>query len=169
MANGTKGDLKLDSSGRGDLRKSSSFILLCCSSVEPAAIPALRLRHQVQGLRRDRPGTSRHHAVLMDCRHVSVVRRGAPLPSQRDFSGESLTKAGCQTSGVEAPDLMGEMKRATAREEQDIRKQGRFASTLIDAVRLSREPDISRPSPRLTTVITDSVGLARMILERVVR
>ena len=51
----------------------------------------------------------------------------------------------------------------------------RFASTLviaasiIAAVRLARDPDISRPSPRLSAVIGDSVSLARMILERVVR
>jgi hypothetical protein len=68
---------------------------------------------------------------------------------------------------------MGEMRRAIAREDQD-RKQDRFASTLviaasiIAAVRLARE-DISRPSPRLTSAISDSVSLARMILERVVR
>jgi hypothetical protein len=68
---------------------------------------------------------------------------------------------------------MGEMRRAIAREDQD-RKQDRFASTLviaasiIAAVRLARE-DISRPSPRLTSAISDSVFLARMILERVVR
>ena len=49
----------------------------------------------------------------------------------------------------------------------------RFASTLviaasiIAAVRLAREQDISRPSPRLTSVIADSIGLARMILTRV--
>ena len=70
---------------------------------------------------------------------------------------------------------MGEMKRAIARAGQDQRTQDRFASTIviaaaiIAAVRLAREPDISRPSPRLTSVIADSVGLARMILERVVR
>lgn len=69
---------------------------------------------------------------------------------------------------------MAEMHRATSREEQDRRKQDRFASTLviaasiIAAVRLARD-DISRPSPRLTTVIADSVQLARSILERVVR
>jgi hypothetical protein len=69
---------------------------------------------------------------------------------------------------------MGEMKRAIAREEEDRRKQDRFGSTLviaaaiIAAVRLARD-DISRPSPRLTSVIADSVGLARMILEKVVR
>ena len=68
---------------------------------------------------------------------------------------------------------MGEMRRAIAREEQE-RKTDRFASTLviaasiIAAVRLARE-DISRPSPRLTSVIADSVSLARMILDRVVR
>ena len=78
---------------------------------------------------------------------------------------------------------MGEMRRAIAREEQERTKAmadqkrmtDRFASTLviaasiIAAVRLAREPDISRPSPRLTSVVTDSIGLARMILERVAR
>jgi hypothetical protein len=78
---------------------------------------------------------------------------------------------------------MGEMKRAIAREEQERtramaeqkRMTDRFASTLviaasiIAAVRLAREPDISRPSPRLTSVVSDSIGLARMILERIVR
>jgi hypothetical protein len=69
---------------------------------------------------------------------------------------------------------MGEMRRAMAREEEDRRTQDRFASTLviaaaiIAAVRLARD-DISRPSPKLTSVIGDSVQLARMILNRVVR
>jgi hypothetical protein len=53
--------------------------------------------------------------------------------------------------------------------------QDRFASTLviaasiIAAVRLAKEADISRSSPRLTAVIADSVALARMILDRIVR
>lgn len=78
---------------------------------------------------------------------------------------------------------MGEMKRAIAHEEQERTKAmaeqkrmtDRFASTLviaasiIAAVRLARDQDISRPSPRLTSVISDSIGLARMILERIVR
>ena len=78
---------------------------------------------------------------------------------------------------------MGEMKRAIAREERERartmeeqrRMSDRFASTLviaasiIAAVRLAREQDISRPSPRLTSVVTDSIGLARMILEKIVR
>ena len=68
---------------------------------------------------------------------------------------------------------MGEMKRANAYEEQR-RTTDRFASTLviaaaiIAAVRLARD-DISRPSPRLTSVVGESVGLARMILSKVIR
>lgn len=77
--------------------------------------------------------------------------------------------------------LMGFMKRAIAREERERAKAmeeqkrmttDRFTSTLviaasiIAAVRLAREEQI-RPSPRLTTVITDSVCLARMILDRI--
>ncbi len=68
---------------------------------------------------------------------------------------------------------MGEMRRATAREE-DQRKRDRFASTLviaasiIAAVRLTHE-DISRPSPRMTSTVADSVSLAKMILDRVMR
>jgi hypothetical protein len=69
---------------------------------------------------------------------------------------------------------MGEMRRAIAREEQERRTQDRFASTLviaasiIAAVRLARD-DISRPSPRVQSVIVDSVQLARSILNAVVR
>jgi len=73
------------------------------------------------------------------------------------------------------------MKRAIAREEQERKREeqrrttDRFASTLviaasiIAAIRLARDQDISRPSPRLTSVIGDSVGLARKILDAVVR
>ena len=78
---------------------------------------------------------------------------------------------------------MGEMKRAIAREERERARTmeeqrsmtDRFASTLviaasiIAAVRLAREQDISRPSPRLTSVIADSISLARMILDKIVR
>jgi hypothetical protein len=78
---------------------------------------------------------------------------------------------------------VGLMRRAVARQEQERRKameeQKRmtdlFASTLviaasiIAAIRLARDQDISRPSPRLTSVIADSVGLARRILDAVVR
>ena len=70
---------------------------------------------------------------------------------------------------------MGEMRRAIAREqEEERRKQDRFASTMviaaaiIAAVRLARE-DISKPTPRVTSAIADSVMLARAILQRVVR
>ena len=79
---------------------------------------------------------------------------------------------------------MGLMRRAIAREEQERQKAmeeqrrtaaDRFASTvviaasIIAAIRLARDQDISRPSPRLTSVIADSVGLARKILDAVVR
>jgi hypothetical protein len=74
---------------------------------------------------------------------------------------------------------MGEMKRAIAREQaawsQNMQDEKRMKSTLviagaiIAAVRLARDPDISRPSPRLTAVINESVTLARMILDRVGR
>lgn len=69
---------------------------------------------------------------------------------------------------------MGEMRRAIPREDQERRKEDRFASTLviaasiIAAVRLARD-DISRPSPRVQSVIVDSVQLARSILNAVVR
>ncbi len=52
--------------------------------------------------------------------------------------------------------------------------QDRFTSTIviaasiIAAVRLARD-DISKPPPRMTSVIGDSVHLARMILNRVGR
>jgi hypothetical protein len=70
---------------------------------------------------------------------------------------------------------MGEMRRATAREDEERRKQDRFASTLviaasiIAAVRLAREPDITRPTPRLYAAVSDSISLAKMILDRIVR
>jgi hypothetical protein len=70
---------------------------------------------------------------------------------------------------------MGEMRRAIAREqEEERRKQDRFASTIviasaiIAAVRLARD-DISKPTPRVTAAIAESVALARAILQRVVR
>ena len=73
---------------------------------------------------------------------------------------------------------MGDMKRAIARERQEwagkMSDQSRMTSTLviaasiIAAVRLVRD-DISKPSARVSTVVTESVGLARMILDKIVR
>ena len=73
------------------------------------------------------------------------------------------------------------MKRAIAREErerakameEEKRMTDRFASTLViaasitAALRLAKDQDISRPSPRLASVIAESIDLARMILTRV--
>jgi len=68
---------------------------------------------------------------------------------------------------------MGEMRLAIAREEGERRLQDRFASTvviaasIIAAVRLARDADISQSSPRLYSVVSDSVALARLILKRI--
>lgn len=78
---------------------------------------------------------------------------------------------------------MGLMRRAIAREEQERstvkgqqnQSNDRFASTvaiaasIIAAVRLARDPEVGRPSPRVASAIADSVALARMILEKVLR
>jgi hypothetical protein len=71
---------------------------------------------------------------------------------------------------------MGEMKRAESRYKAEYAmKQDRFASTLviaaalIAAVRLAREPDVSKPSPRVLSAVAESVALARMILDKVIR
>jgi hypothetical protein len=76
---------------------------------------------------------------------------------------------------------MGMMRRAIARDQEDDGKRqsneqrmtDRFASTLviaasiIAAVRLAREPEISRPTPKILTAVTDSISLARTILEKI--
>jgi hypothetical protein len=68
--------------------------------------------------------------------------------------------------------VMGEMKRANAREAEE-RQRDRFASTIviaaavIFAVRTARE-DITRSSPRLFASVADAINAARLILNRVV-
>ena len=152
----------------------SPYIRLYSLCVEPAPTPALRLRHSVQGMRRDHSCPGRNHARQLDCRRLPIVWNKEALPAIRSLEGLTVAQASWRAAS-RGGELMGEMRRAIAREEQDRRTQDRFASTIviaasiIAAVRLAREPDISRPSPRLTSVIADSVGLARMILERVVR
>ena len=113
---------------------------------------------------------------------LSATLRGqAPLSALRHLSGKAV-EAAHQRSGAESGALMGLMRRAIAREEHERAKgmgeqkhmTDRFASTLviaasiIAAVRVARD-DISRPSPRLTAVVSDSIRLARTILESVVR
>ena len=109
---------------------------------------------------------------------MPALRREEELPSIRDFSRQTLVQTWSQT-GANRGALMGEMKRAIAREREawaeQMQEQTRMKSTLviaaaiIAAVRLARDQDISRPSPRLTAVVSDSVNLARMILDRVGR
>jgi hypothetical protein len=68
---------------------------------------------------------------------------------------------------------MGEMKRRDAR-EADQRDGSRYVSTLviaaaiIAAVRIARE-DIGKPSPRILVAISDSISLARSLLDGVLR
>jgi hypothetical protein len=69
---------------------------------------------------------------------------------------------------------MVEVKRAIAYEQRESQKMDRYASTLIiaaaiiAAVRLARD-DISKSSPRLTSVVIDCIGLARMIFNQIMR
>jgi hypothetical protein len=68
---------------------------------------------------------------------------------------------------------MGEMKRAQDR-EADQATGSRYISTLviasaiIVAIRTVRD-DIGRPSPKILAAITDSVAMARSLLEAVIR
>ena len=70
--------------------------------------------------------------------------------------------------------VMGEMRRAIAREQQESRMMDRFSSTIvisasiIAAVRLARE-DISESNPKLLAIVNQCVGLARLILKTVAR
>jgi hypothetical protein len=109
---------------------------------------------------------------------VSALRSEKKLPSIRDLSRQTLVQTQPQTREISGA-LMGEMKRAIAREREvwaeQMQEQTRMKSTvviaaaIIAAVRLARDSDISRPSPRLTAVVSESVALARMILERASR
>jgi len=64
------------------------------------------------------------------------------------------------------------MKRGEAWEEQR-RVRDRYASSLviaaaiIAAVRLAREPEIWRLSPRVVGAVSDSISLSRLILTKV--
>jgi hypothetical protein len=138
----------------------------------------VRLHHPVQEVRREHPGPGGNHAGLLDCRPVSNLRGDEKLSSLGDLPRQSLVQTGPQTGAI-GDALMGEMKRAIAREQEawaeKMQEQTRMKSTLviaaaiIAAVRLARDPDISRQSPRLTAVVSESVNLARMILDRVGR
>ncbi|HTB95844.1 MAG TPA: hypothetical protein VK716_02465 [Terracidiphilus sp.] len=68
-----------------------------------------------------------------------------------------------------------EEEERTALEAQTRSNNQRFASTvtiaavIIAAVRLAREAQVGRPSPRVASVVADSVALARIIREKVLR
>lgn len=135
----------------------------------------------LQSAARNAVKTSRR--PLARCRALGLLhivrfaaRRGAIFPP-RSFEASSRTNLVLNLCDRGA--LMGEMKRAIAREREawaeKMQEQMRMNSTLviaaaiIAAVRLAWDPDISRPSPRLASVVSESVNLARMILDRVGR
>ena len=148
----------------------SPILFLCGTSPNPgSATSAIRCK----GCSETIPARVGTMPDSLDCCSLPVVWGKEALPTYRDFPGSTVTQISWWAES-QGGALMGEMKRAIAREEQDRKTQDRFASTIviaasiIAAVRLAREPDISRPSPRLTSVVADSVSLARMIFERVV-
>jgi hypothetical protein len=148
------------------------------TDVQPSAGLALRLHDPLQEMRREHPRAGPHYAGFLGWRAVPALWREEKLSSIGDLSGQPLLQTRARTSTNKGA-LMGEMKRAIARERKDwaeqMQEQARMKSTLviaaaiIAAVRLARDPDISRPSPRLTAVVSESVSLARMILDRVGR
>jgi hypothetical protein len=109
---------------------------------------------------------------------VSTLRSEEKLSSIGDLPRQALIQTWPQGGAISGA-LMGEMRRAIAREREawaeQMQEQTRMKSTvviaaaIIAAVRLARDPDISCPSPRLTAVVSESVNLARMILDRVGR
>ena len=109
---------------------------------------------------------------------MSALRRDQALPSLGNLPRQTVLQTRLQKA-AHGGAVMGEMKRAIAREQaawsQSMQDEKRMKSTLviaaaiIAAVRLARDPEISRPSPRLTAVVNESVSLARMILDRVGR
>ena len=146
--------------------------------VQHSADSVLRLHDPLQEVRREHPRAGGHDAGFLDCRSVPALWREEKLSSFGDLSRQPLVQTRAET-GANKGALMGEMKRAIAREREawaeQMQEQTRMKSTLviaaaiIAAVRLARDPDISRPSPRLTSVVSESVRLARMIMDRVGR
>jgi len=138
----------------------------------------MRLHNSLQEVRREYPGAGRHNTGFVDCRSVSALRRDKALPPLRDLPRQTVLQTRLPNAAPGGA-VMGEMKRAIAREQaawsQGMQDEKRMKSTLviaaaiIAAVRLARDPDISRPSPRLTAVVNESVSLARMIFDRVGR
>lgn len=119
----------------------------------------MRLHYPLQEVWGEYPGASGHYAGHLDCGGVSALRRDQTLPPIRDLSRQTVLQTRIQNVALGGA-VMGEMKRAIAREQaawsQNMQDEKRMKSTLviaaaiIAAVRLARDPEISRPSPRLT-------------------
>jgi hypothetical protein len=111
---------------------------------------------------------------------VCSVLNSARNNRTRDRNPGVWKSSGC-VFAFRSPTLsgMGEMKRAEARyraersmeQEAERRAQGVIiiAAAVIAAVRLAREPNVAVQTPRVASVIGESVALARAIAERVRR
>ena len=147
-----------------------------------ACRPNLRFCGSLQGLRRDGACPGSNSPRLVGRGDLPALRGKAALFTERNLSRKTLAPADvgeAQTEGA----VMGLMRRAITREEQERsvtenrqrQANERFASTvaiaasIIAAIRLARDPEIGRPSPRVASVIADSIALAKMILEKVLR
>jgi hypothetical protein len=109
--------------------------------------------------------------VRVDYKHRAFARAiGSPAGpgwhSSRENGADDVRLVFAYAVGV------GEMKRAIAWEQRERQQQDRFASTvaiwvsIIAAVRLARD-DIATPTPTVLAAVADSVGLARMVLKKV--
>jgi len=175
------GSCQAQTAGSGDIRLifvyTDPMFRVPTSGIRPFAIACKGYRDNIPAPFETSPGSW----IVAECPLCGERRRYLP---RRHLPRPAIPRAASQTPRIQDWRLkMGEMRRAIAREEQERAKvmeeqkrmTDRFASTLviaasiIAAIRLAREQDISRPFPRLTSVISDSVGLARMILERIVR
>jgi hypothetical protein len=121
----------------------------------------------VQELRRANPGNGRDTPCVVDRRGLPALYGEASLLPAGDLPRTALDAPHSEARQI-GELAMGEMKRAVAPEEE-ARIRDRFASTLviIAAVRLAKDENISRSCPRVFIVISDSIALARGILDKV--
>ena len=130
----------------------------------------------VQTLPTDHPDQDVRDSADCHCGVLYVLPREATLSAVRSLHRQAVVWTH-QNQGLGK--FLGLMKRAVAREqkqamEAEQKKLDRFASTIvigaciIAAIRLAREENIGRSSPKLYSAIGDSIALARAILDRVV-
>lgn len=164
------------------MQRFALFSFAVCSPILPScSIFQKPGRATSQSAARSAVKISRHRSGLCLIPGLWRAVRSAERPdtiSFRNFSRQTVVQTRLQKASP-GDAVMGEMKWAIAGEQaawsQSMQDEKRMKSTLviaasiIAAVRLACDLDISRPSRRLTAVINESVSLARMILDRVGR